>query len=283
MSQESKAALLPVLHGQYGNILSIEEEWGIRFAEGDHRPRIEYFHDAVRALTSGTADLHGKHSRLSVEHLAYDLAMLRQVQSKPAGIINKATDLSAGSDLVTADQAGATRQRKPDRATRNELATLYKDYTVIFAAIFAEIADLNFKSREEEMDENIADIGLVESVLQQLTNGQMTKEQAEAALDEVEMDELREKMIAAIRTKKKLGLAEMEQITAQLKGIEGAMKAEMQKVDTAHLHYATARLAVYEESKDTVKRLAAQGMNLAGKFVDQALGQSAGKGAGLGM
>lgn len=283
MSQESKAALLPILHGQYGKILSIEEEWGIRFAQGDHRPRIEYFHDAVRALTSGAADIYGKHSRLSVEHLAYDLAMLRQVQSKPAGVINRATELSAGSELVKAEEAGASRSRKPDRATRAELATLYKDYTVIFAAIFAEVADMNFKSREEEMDTSIADIGLVENVLKQMESGRMNKAQAEAALDEIELDELREKMLAALRQNKKIGLAELNALSGQIKGIEGNLKAEMQKVDTAHLHYVTAQLAVYEESKDTVKRLAGQGMNLAGKFVDQALGQSAGKGAGLGM
>lgn len=283
MSQESKAALLPVLHGHYGKIVTIEEEWGIRFREGDHRPRIEYFHDAVRALMSGSANIHEKHSRLSVEFLAYDLAMLRQAQAKPAGIINRATELSAGSDLVTADQVGASRAKKPDRATRSELAMLYKDYTVIFAAVFAEVADMNFKSREEEMDSNIADIGLVENVLKQMESGRMNKAQAEAALDEVELDELREKMLMALKQNKKIGLAELTAITAQIKGIEGKMKAEMAAVDQAHLHYVTGQLAVYEESKDTVKRLAAQGMNLAGKFVDQALGQQAGKGAGLGV
>ncbi len=282
MSTQAKAALLPILNAKYQQIAEIEEQWGIRFKEGDMRARIEYFHDAVRALSQGE-DPYGKYSRLSVEHLAYDLSQLRQAQAKPAGIINKGTVLSAGSALVRPEEAGASTAKKPDRQARAELSTLYKDYTVMFAAIFAEVADMNFKAREEEMESAIADIGLVEQVLQKVMNGQMSKQQAEHTLDEIEMDELREKMIVALRAKKSISTHEHAELAAQLKGIEEKMKAEMIAVDQSHMHYVTAQLAVYEQSKETVKRLAAQGMNIAGKFVDQALAKAAGQGRGQGM
>ncbi|MFO0109587.1 MAG: hypothetical protein ACK52W_03515, partial [Alphaproteobacteria bacterium] len=82
--EREQDAILTLMQGKYEHILPIEAEWGIRFEEGDMRPRIEHFHDAVRALTSG-ADIFDKASRLSVEHLAYDLSQLRQIQSRPVG------------------------------------------------------------------------------------------------------------------------------------------------------------------------------------------------------
>ena len=68
---------------------------------------------------------------------------------------------------------------------------------------------------------------------------------------------------------------------AMLGQIEHGLNKEKKQVEQSHLSYATGQLAVYEESKDTVKRLASQGLNLAGKFLDNAM-QAAGKGQGRG-
>src|SRR6202012_5632366 len=95
-----QAAIIELMHGKYGQLLAIESEWGIRLHEGDWRPRIEHFHDAVRALTSGSDDMYAKNSRLSVENLAYDLGQLRHIQEKPIGLINKVTEKSAGTQVV---------------------------------------------------------------------------------------------------------------------------------------------------------------------------------------
>jgi hypothetical protein len=68
-----QVAIVELMSGKYAQILTIETEWHIRLHEGDMRPRVEHFHDAVRALTSGSASIYEKNSRLSVEHLAYDI------------------------------------------------------------------------------------------------------------------------------------------------------------------------------------------------------------------
>ena len=277
-----KAALIPIMSGQYEQITAIETRYGIRFKEGDMRARIDYFHDALRALTSGEADIYSPHSRLSVEHLAYDLAQLRQIQAKPlmVGIIDPKRAAASRGELVPEHQAGSMNVG-PDRATRQELAQLYKDYTVLFAALFAEVADMNYQSRNEEMDTAVEDIGLVEQVMDQLKKGIITQEQAQAAIAAVENDQLRAQMQKLLA--QKLGAKEQNTVKEKLDAVESQIADDKKRIDAAHLNYATGQLAVYEDSKDTVKRLAAQGMNLAGKFVENAISKGAGKGQGMGM
>lgn len=284
MSIESKQALLKILDTQYQHIVGIEQEWGIRFREGDMRPRIEYFHDAVRALMSG-ADLFGKHSRLSVEHLAYDLSQLRQIQAKPlaVGFIARPDLAASHNELATQEDIHKLSRHSPDRKARSDLAQLYKDYTVMFAAIFAETADMNFKARCDEIDAAVQDVGTIEQVLDKLANGKMNKQQAMAQLDQVEQDNLRERIMQAVGSQT-IRHAEQELIGGQLAEFEQKLDAEKKSIEKAHMHYVTGQLAVYEGSKDTVKRLAAQGLNLAGKFVENAVARAqGGKGHGQGF
>lgn len=285
MSIESKQALLSILNTQYQHISGIEEEWGIHFKEGDQRPRIDYFHDAVRALTSGSADLYTKHSRLSVEHLAYDLSQLRQIQAKPLGVgfISRPQQPAGYHEVATMQDVQRMSQHSPDRKTRADLAQLYKDYAVMFAAVFAETADINFKARCDEIDSTVQDIGTIEQVLQQLANGKLSKQQAMSQLDQVEMDSLRERIIQAVSSQT-IRHAEQEVLAGQLAQFEKQLDAEKKTIETAHLHYVTGQLAVYEGSKDIVKRLASQGLNLAGKFVENAMARSqGGQGKGQGF
>lgn len=276
---DAKQSLIPIMNGQYDRIVAIEAQWGIRLHEGDQRPRIDYFHDAVRALTSGEADIYDKYSRLSVEHLAYDMACLREAQRKPLGKLRDETALSPHTDVALQGNKGGSAPRM-GRAEKRELSELYKDYTVLFAALFAEIADMSFQGRSEEVDSAIDDIKTVEQTLKQLAEGQIDAAQAKAMVDHLEQDALRERIMQAIESQT-IRHAQAEQMIAQLRGAEGKMKAEMQAINQAHFNYKTSQLAVYEESKETLKRLAAQGMNLAGKHVEQALAQTSGKGVGL--
>lgn len=267
---ESQAAIIELLHRKYEQILPIETAWGIRFEEGDMRPRIEHFHDAVRALTSGEADMYAKHSRLSVEHLAYDLSMLRQIQNKPVGSINRVTEKSTSSALVKQGEAGASPPRMPPQAVRSELSSFYRDYTVFFAALFAEVADRNYQSRSDTIDNTVADVGLVENIVNQLIAGSMTATQANQELLHVEHDDLRERL-QALLSRKKLSAREKQEALALLGKIETGLSKEKKALDTAHLNYATGQLAVYEEGKAIIQRLGASGLNLAGKFVENAL------------
>jgi len=280
IGDQSQVAIIELMSGKYQQILAIESEWGIRLNEGDMRQRIEHFHDAVRALTSGSADLYAKHSRLSVEHLAYDLSLLRQIQNKPVGTINRATEKSAGDALVKMGEAGASRSKLPPSQVRMELASLYCGYTVFFAALFAQVADKNYFSRSDVIDESVSDIGVIEDVLDQLIAGKITAAQAMQELMHVERDDLRERLQAML-SRKGLSAKEKQEARALLGTIEKGLAKEKKDLDAAHMNYRTGQLAIYEDTKDLVKQLAAQGLNLAGKFVDSAM-QAAGKGQGKG-
>ncbi len=276
-----QVAIVELMSGKYAQILPIETEWHIRLHEGDMRPRIEHFHDAVRALTSGEADIYAKNSRLSVEHLAYDIGQLRIIQDKPVGRINRATEKSAGSALVKKGEAGASQLKLPPQSVRSEIVALYRDYTVFFAALFAQIADRNYQSRVDVIDGAVEDLALLEQVIQQLAAGKITNAQAMEEIMHVERDDLRERLQETL-SRKTVSAAEKQKIFETLGLIQSNLDKEKKHIETAHLHYATGQLAVYEEAKETIKRLNQMGMNLAGKFVENAMQQSAGKGKGRG-
>jgi len=275
-----QAAIIELMHGKYGQLLAIESEWGIRLHEGDWRPRIEHFHDAVRALTSGSGDMYAKNSRLSVENLAYDLGQLRHIQDKPIGLINKVTEKSAGTQVVKQGDAGATTPRMPPQAVRGQIVSLYRDYMVFFAALFAQVADLNYQARTETIDGSVTDLDLIEQTMKALISGKVNAAQAMQEMMHVERDDLRER-IQAMLAKKQLTAREKQEALAMIAQIEKGLDEEKKKLDTSHMHYATGQLAVYEEAKETIKRLGQQGLNLAGKFVENAM-NAAGQGKGQG-
>lgn len=275
-----QAAIIELMHGKYGQLLAIESEWGIRLHEGDWRPRIEHFHDAVRALTSGSDDMYAKNSRLSVENLAYDLGQLRHIQEKPIGLINKVTEKSAGTQVVKQSDAGATTPRMPPQAVRGQIVALYRDYMVFFAALFAQVADLNYQARTETIDGSVTDLDRIEQTMKQLISGKMSAAQAMGEMMHVERDDLRER-IQAMLARKQLTAREKQEALAMIAQIEKGLDEEKKKLDKSHMSYATGQLAVYEEAKETIKRLGQQGLNLAGKFVENAM-NLAGHGKGQG-
>lgn len=277
-----QAAIIELMHGKYSQILPIETEWGIRLHEGDWRPRVEHFHDAVRALTSGSGDMYVKNSRLSVENLAYDLGQLRQIQGKPVGLINRATEKSAGSALIKRGDATPGTPKMPPQAVRGQIVSLYRDYMVFFAALFAQVADMNFQARSDEIDSSTSDLDLIEQVIGQLVAGKIDATQAVNELMHVERDDLRER-VQGMLAKKGLSAREKQEALALIGQIEKGLSEEKKRLDASHLSYATGQLAVYEEAKETIKRLQTQGLNLAGKFVENAMAQSAGKGKGRGV
>ena len=280
IDHQSQSAIIELMHAKYQGLLAIEAEWGIRLHEGDMRPRIEHFHDAVRALTSGSASLYEKDSRLSVENLAYDLSQLRAVADRPLGHVNRINEKSVGTALVKQGEAGASGPRMPPQPVRHQLVADYRDYTVFFAALFAPVADRNFQSRTGEIDGAVSDIGLIEQVVKQLIAGKLTNAQASEQLMHVERDDLRERLQAML-ARKTMSAREKQEVLALVGQIERGMASEKKKLEQAHLSYATGQLAVYEDAKETIKRLSMAGLNLAGKFVEQAV-QAAAQGRGQG-
>lgn len=264
------------MNRQYSQIRGIEAEYGIFGLEGDFRPRIEYYHDAVRAFSSG-AEAYSKGSRLSVERLAYDVAMLRNIQAKPLLAGRGEQHLSPHGGLVVAGKNGAYPEA--GREIRGQLQPLYKDYTVLFIALLSEKADRNAENRTEEMNATISDLAMLQEMLTQLANGKADAKAVMNVIDQLEHDELRRAMKALI-AQGKLSRAEIGAAQSKLKETSSHIEQEVESIDKAAHHFATGKLAVYEDAKETVKRLAESGMNVAGKFVEGAIAQASGKGRG---
>lgn len=273
---EKDRALLGLMDRQYQEIRAIETDWQIMGLDGDFRPRIEHYHDAVRALSSG-AELYSKDSRLSVERLAYDVSMLRHIQAKPFTYGRSDQHFSPHGELQV--NTGGKADSGPDRETRQQLAQLYKDYTVLFVAVFAEKADMNASNRTDEINSLVEDCHTLQDLMQKLARGEVSVAEVMAAAQHIENDQLRRNMLHLLSQKK----PREQDISSGLTSLKNAMSAmdkEIKAIDQAGMNFATAQLAVYEDAKDTVKRLVSSGLNVAGKFVENAMAQSSGKGRG---
>lgn len=269
LSSEAQS-LITLMDRQYREIRDIEAGLSIMGKEGDFRPRIEYYHDAVRALTSEEDDHLGKDSRLAVERLAYDITMLRHITAKPLtagrgkGHYSPHTDLSMGEE---APGAGSPRE------TKQRLGQLYKDYTVLFAAIFAEKADKNANARIEEANSTIEDCHTMQALLEELAQGEVTLTEVVAMAQHMESDGLR-KAVNQLLQQKGMQKAILQQAAARLNETAKTLDKDIKDINKAAMNYASGQLLAYEESKDTVKRLASQGLNIAGKFVENAMAQA---------
>ncbi len=214
LSASEQQSIVALLTRMYHDILALETEFQLLAGEGDFRERIEHFHDAVRAFTSG--DTGSK--RLSVEWLAYDLSAMRYIQQKPlASFKPHGGAASPETTLVRIEPALMPNPKRPDRATKDRISELYQTYAVLFAGLLKPFADRDHRDRVEELNDDIEE-------LHTLNNK------------------------AEIRRKE-------EQIKA---------------VDAAHMQYVLAQLAIFEAARDTVKKLAASGLNVVGKFVESA-------------
>ncbi len=275
---EEQDAILSLLHSKYEAILAIEAPWGIRIHEGDMRPRIEYFHDAVRAYSAGdSAD--GKDSRLSVERIAYDVAQLHAIQDKPMGSLNRATEKSPSGALIKTGAGLMTPSaaKTPPASVRAEMKQHYKNYTVFFITLLGEPADRNYFSRCEEMDETVADIGLIETILKQIASGRLTQKQAQEELGSITHDALRTRM-QGLLARKTMSASEKQDAVALLSQVEKGVHTQRSNLDKSHLQMATTKMNIFHDSKDVVKELMNSGLSVAGKFLQASMQQASGKG-----
>lgn len=264
-------SLIALMDRQYREIRALEAEHTILGREGDFRPRIEYYHDAVRALTSESDNHLSKDSRLSVERLAYDIAMLRHICAKPLSAGRGKGHYSPNAELTAAPESGGAGGM--DREEKRRLTQLYKDYTVLFAAIFAEKADRNAIARSEEAESAIEDCHTLQDLLEELARGEISAEEMMAMAQHVEHDGLRQ-AVNHLMQQRGTSRSMLQQAAARLKDTAKGLDQEIKELDKAALSYAGNQLLAYEESKDTVKRMASEGLNLAGKFVETAMARA---------
>lgn len=264
LSAAEQEQIVQLLTRIYFDIVKIETDFQLFIGEGDWRPRIEYFHDAVRAFTSGEG------TRLSVERLAYDVKCLRYIQSMPLSPFTPHQDLSPHTDMVkVTPNSLAVKPARPDRATKEKLVDLYQHYAILFSALMKTYADNDFRERTETDHQ---DIGTIHTLIDQLDKPNAN--QLADSIRHIEDDGLRHELQQFMESGKHKKTPEVKKLQTALKGTIKKKNKDIAGVEKAHMDYALAQLGIYEDSKDVVKKMAKSGMNLAGKFVENAMAET---------
>ncbi len=252
-------------------IRALELPLALMVGNGDFRPRIEYFHDAVRALTQGGNRHREAGGRLSIEFLAYDVSALRYLSAMPLSPLNPHHQhLSPSTQVVPAADAARGAAKKAARVEKQRLGELYGNYALLFVALFKPLADRDWRDRVEEMDEQVQQVNDVLHALEQLGLGKGSEQAVRTAMahcESIEAEQVANSLLQKQNYKRASLMAQgINRLKAQITGIDRAIAG----VETAHMQYVTAQLGIYEQGKETVKKMAAQGINLAGRFTEAA-------------
>lgn len=291
-STGKRDALMTVMNKAYHDIRAIEVEHGLNVGGTDYRPRIEYFHDAVRVLSHQPEQMYVEKTRLSVEHLAYDMSCLRYIQEKPLAKLNHdnpAPRMRAAPEgmLQLPPPPGCVmepvRQPRPMLpTTRALLAEHYRTYAVMYAALFAESANTNFHTRVAENDTGVEDLAQLKRMIEMAEQGAVPPERVEEAILHVEDTQLRDQLIALFHRKALKRKAESQVMKQLLDEQMFRLDVEIKAMDKAHMSFLTGQMLMFHDAKDLVRKLSAQGLGMAGQFLENALSQATGRGQGQG-
>lgn len=263
MNNQSKdqQAIIALLTEIYLELASIEQRFKLIAGKGDMRPRIDYFHDAIRAFTEGGE----YHPRLSIELLSYDMRCLRYIEKMPLSSFRADEDNSSPSQEVMAmygDLISTTDNA--DRKTKARISELYRHYAIIFSALLKPIADRDFKERIANLNNDAGDVSQIIGEFENKADAKIISKMAQ----KVEQKELRIIIATFIQKKKHKNPEDVKKLLGHLKKYVKQQDAKIKAIDKAHMEFSTAQLAVFEESKDMLKELATKGTNLIGKFVE---------------
>lgn len=275
LSSNDQESIVQLLTRIYMDICPIEEEYQLLAGDHDYRARIDYFHDAIRAFTQGDPKAREAGGRLTVEQLSYDVAALRYIESMPLAKLNpKGEAFSPKSEMVEVKPGLVATGKRPDRNTRDRLSELYQHYAVLFAALLKPFADTDLKDRVEDLNEDIREINSISDEIKALAAGKISADQLAALAQHVNEEALRRLLLTFIQQQKQKD----KQATAKLLAFLNIQVQEKDKaiktIEEAHLHYALSQLAIFENSKDLLKKLATQGANIVGKFVEDAISKA---------
>jgi len=268
-------ALINILNGIYSEIRFIEEKMNIRVDEGDYRPRIEYFHDAVRTLTSGNFN----DKRLSVEFLSYDISMLRYIQANPLAK-PKGSKLNLSPSTAVATVGAQDTTFSGTGSVKSQLMELYKNYSVLFVALLSEAADKDYMTKVNECNEEVENVAVLEREAKDTAKKRDTNIDIEELLQaHIDDPALAQKILAGLGKKSKMLASDAQKkFSEMMKNSDKQLKS----VEQAHFTFVTSQLAVYENAKDVVKKMAVNGLNIVGNFVENAV-HEASRGAGRGF
>jgi hypothetical protein len=265
-SPTPKDALIPLINELYERIRAIEAEHGFWAGVNDYRPRIELFHDAIRALVAGHSPYEAK-GRLTLERLAWDINTLRMLQGNPLTKMAGADRQSPSQALVVKSSPQATNLR----GVRSELAEFYKNYTVLFVAMLAETADMNHRARMEDIDLQVEEL----AELQQHINGK-TQVNLHKEADQLTPEPERAAQIKSMLPPEKLAAADAR---SAIKAAHVILDKRQKNLETQHMQWLSGQLQCYEESKTLVQKFMQSGLNVAGKFLQETM-QQGGQGRG---
>lgn len=271
-----RAALIALMDRSCEEIRALELPAQLSVDDRDLRPRIEYFHDAVRTMTDHPEAMYQLRTRLSVEWLAFDLSMLRAIQDKPLTRLNR-------GQVMGQSQSRALRipPESVPPAIRAKLSEHYRSYTVFFAALFAEAADRNFHSRVDQMNQEVEETAQVEQALKLLEQGKggVTEAQVEEMILHLSNEEIRNRLMVLLHQQAMKKRERFSAAAAYAKASMANIDKAIASLDKQHMHFLSGQMMVMQESKDLVKKLSGQGLNLAGKFLE-AVAQAMGIGRG---
>jgi len=275
LSDREQEQIIGLLTRLYDEIGAIEGEYTLFIGEGDFRPRIEYFHDAIRAYSSQNASAREQGGRLTVEWLAYDIQCLRYLQSMPLSPFTpKGGVQSPGADLVNLDHNLVAKPKRPDRTTKERLVELYQHYAVLFAALLKPLADFDYHERIDELNNDVKDINAIIQQFEGLMAGKKNINSIAQLAQHLEDDQLRGEIIAFLQKQGAKTTENTKKMIGYLKTHTRKKDKSIRKIEDAHLNYALSQLAVFEASRDLLKKMAGQGMNLVGKFVENSIAET---------
>lgn len=270
-TKTERQGLITLLTRIYEDIREVESAWDIRAEAPDFRVRIEYFHDAVRALTQSDGNGSEGIDRLSVEMLAYDISMLRYIQSNPLPKVTRSlAKLSPHTEVTLPRTQNDKAGLKPDARVKSQLSDLYKNYAVFFAALLSEAADYNFMSRMNSHNNEVEEMAtLLQAVASK--NQQAEIDVATTAENVLGVSDVTDRVAAGVQNgtfKKRMSAKDA---LRKLKETAQAIDKEGKAIEQAHFTFATGQLSVYEGAKDVIKKMAGKGLNIVGDFVENAV------------
>lgn len=265
LSAKDQTAIIQLLARFCDEIYAIEGEFHLYFNQADMRPRIDYFHDAIRAFMAERPNKE-QQRRLHVENLAYDIQAMRYLTEKPLANLSGHAAQSPKTAIVAVEPALLAQSKKPDRAVKEQISELYKQYAMLFAALLKPTADVDYHERTEQMDE---EVGNIKAIIDALRKGGAAE--IETLINHLENATLQDALIKFAGKSKGKQNAELPELLGKLKLTVQALDKNIKTIDTAHHLYATTQLTIYENAKDNLKKMMTSGLNLVGAFVEASI------------
>lgn len=275
-TREELESIATILTRIYQELHGIETEFRLMAGDNDFRPRIEHFHDGVRAYTAQTDEEQESDKRLSVEHLAQDLAALRFLQTMPLATLKLDPPMASPrtDPVAVGDHDMLVQTKRPSRKVREQICELYQNYAVLYAALMKPIADTDYHERLDNLNHDVKDLHRLIAALEALMARKGGVDAVLTAIHHLESDDLRHELNQFMAQEKYKKQENLQKLILFLKANVDRNDKDIDEIDQSHMKFAMAQLAIFEGSRDLLKKMAGKGMNLVGRFVQNAMSES---------